>query len=46
MAGPLVEKLVEDMAVKGRRVQEEPGFRPRFDLRNGWEATIPRLIHD
>jgi nucleoside-diphosphate-sugar epimerase len=46
MAGPLVDKLVEDMAVNGRRIQDELGFRPRFDLRNGWEATIPRLIHD
>jgi nucleoside-diphosphate-sugar epimerase len=46
IAGPLVEKLVEDMAVDGRRIQDELGFRPRFDLRNGWEATIPRLIHD
>jgi nucleoside-diphosphate-sugar epimerase len=45
-AGPLVEKLVEDMAVNGQRIQEELGFRPRFDLRAGWEATIPRLIHD
>jgi hypothetical protein len=34
------------MAVNGRRIQDELGFRPRFDLRNGWEATIPRLIHD
>jgi nucleoside-diphosphate-sugar epimerase len=46
IARPLVEKLVEDMAVNGRRIQEELGFRPRFDLRNGWEATIPRLLHD
>jgi nucleoside-diphosphate-sugar epimerase len=46
MAAPLVDKLVEDMAVNGRRIQDELGFRPRFDLRNGWEATIPRLIHD
>jgi nucleoside-diphosphate-sugar epimerase len=45
-AAPLVDKLVEDMAVNGRRIQDELGFRPRFDLRNGWEATIPRLIHD
>jgi nucleoside-diphosphate-sugar epimerase len=45
-AGSLVEKLLEDMAVDGSRIQEELGFRPRFDLRTGWGATIARLIHD
>jgi nucleoside-diphosphate-sugar epimerase len=46
MARPLVEKLVEDMAVNGRRIQDELGFRPRYDLRKGWQATIPCLTHD
>jgi nucleoside-diphosphate-sugar epimerase len=46
IAVPLVDKLIEDMAVDGRRMQEELGFRPRFDLKSGWEATIPRLVGD
>jgi nucleoside-diphosphate-sugar epimerase len=46
IAGPLVEKLVEDMAVSGGRIQEELGFTPRFSLRSGWQETIPDLIDD
>jgi nucleoside-diphosphate-sugar epimerase len=46
LAVPLLEKLTEDRAVNGMRIQQELGFRPRFDLRAGWEATKPRQPHE
>jgi nucleoside-diphosphate-sugar epimerase len=42
-AGPLVEKMVEDMAVSGRRIRMELGFQPQFNLERGWRETIARL---
>ncbi|CAN5654055.1 N/A [soil metagenome] len=44
VAAPLIDKLVEDMAVSGLRLQKELGFRPKFGLEKGWQATIPRLV--
>jgi len=35
-----LEKYMEDIAVDGRRIQTELGFRPKFDLRAGWRDTI------
>jgi nucleoside-diphosphate-sugar epimerase len=37
---PLLEKYVEDVAVKAALIQQELGFRPRFDLAAGWEDTF------
>jgi dTDP-D-glucose 4,6-dehydratase len=34
------------MAVDGRRIQAELGFRPQFDLERGWRTTIPRLVNE
>jgi nucleoside-diphosphate-sugar epimerase len=45
-AAPLIEKLTEDMAVSGQRIQDELGFHPRFELSEGWAETMPRLIYD
>lgn len=43
LATPLLEKLTEDMAVSGARIQEVLGFRPEFDLRSGWRDTITQM---
>ena len=32
-----VDKLIEDLAVNGDKIQRELGFRPRFDLAPGWK---------
>ena len=37
-----VAKLTEDVAVSGERLQRELGYRPRIDLRRGWETVIAR----
>lgn len=35
-----IEKLTEEMAVDGKRLQHELGFRPRYSLREGWASAI------
>jgi UDP-glucose 4-epimerase len=35
-----IDKYLEDVSVAGNRIQMELGFRPRFDARSGWAATI------
>jgi UDP-glucose 4-epimerase len=35
-----VDKLIEDLAVSGDRIQRELGFRPRFDLASGWKEVV------
>lgn len=35
-----VDKLVEDIAVSGARMQEELGVRPQYDLLTGWRDTV------
>ena len=38
----LFEKYVENVEVKGQRIQDVMGFRPQFDLATGWrEALAP-----
>lgn len=37
---PAVDKFVESVAVRGDRIQQGLGFRPEYDLRKGWKATI------
>lgn len=42
--GPaLVDKLTEDMAADGSRLQRELGFQPKYSLKDGWQATIAEL---
>jgi nucleoside-diphosphate-sugar epimerase len=36
-------KYTENMAVEGRRIQAELGFRPAFDLRYGWRCTVEEM---
>jgi nucleoside-diphosphate-sugar epimerase len=36
----LLEKLLEDMAVDGTKIQRELGFKPLFDLTEGWRETV------
>ena len=36
----LVNKMVEEAAVSGDRMQGELGFRPEYDLERGWKLTL------
>lgn len=36
----MVDKVQEDFAVSGARIQRDLGFRPGFDLRTGWAAAL------
>jgi nucleoside-diphosphate-sugar epimerase len=38
--GGTIDKLLEDMAVSGERIQRKLGFRPQFDLSAGWKEAI------
>ena len=38
-----LDKYTEDMAVDGNRIQEEIGFRPKYDLLSGWKETIEEM---
>ena len=38
-----LDKYTEDMAVDGHRIQDEIGFRPKYDLLSGWKATIEEM---
>jgi UDP-glucose 4-epimerase len=38
-----LEKYMEDIAVEGRRIQDELGFRPRYDLTAGWREAIHEM---
>ena len=35
-----IDKYTEDVAVEGRRIQEELGFVPQYNLASGWRETI------
>ncbi|MEM7111603.1 MAG: NAD-dependent epimerase/dehydratase family protein [Chloroflexota bacterium] len=35
-----IDKLQEDMAVCGRKIQQQLNFRPQYNLQQGWQATI------
>ena len=39
-----IDKYTEDMAVDSRRIQQELGFMPKFDLTAGWEDTIQEML--
>jgi len=36
----MIEKLLEDLAVSGEKIQRELGFSPRYDLISGWSHTL------
>jgi UDP-glucose 4-epimerase len=40
--GPMLDKLLEDVAVDGRLMQDALGFRPSYDLARGWRAALGR----
>lgn len=40
----LLEKLQEDIAVSGMKIQKELGFRPQFDLTAGWKESLKEII--
>lgn len=44
IAQPLLNKMLEDLAVSGRKIQDVLGFRPVFDLETGWAETIKQLF--
>lgn len=38
-----IDKLTEDIAVSGDKLQLQLGFRPRFDLQGGWRQTVEQM---
>ncbi|MCJ7643196.1 MAG: NAD-dependent epimerase/dehydratase family protein [Candidatus Aminicenantes bacterium] len=38
-----LDKYTEDMAVDGHRIQDETGFKPKFDLLSGWQEAIEEM---
>jgi UDP-glucose 4-epimerase len=38
-----IEKYIEDVAVDGRRIQAELGFRPEYDLQSAWRETVGEM---
>ena len=36
----MLEKLNEDMAVKGDKIQRELDFKPKYNLEDGWKEAI------
>ncbi|MCB0192820.1 MAG: NAD-dependent epimerase/dehydratase family protein [Anaerolineae bacterium] len=38
-----LDKLMEDVAVSGEKIQEELGFQPNFDLYTGWTIALKEL---
>lgn len=38
-----LDKYTEDLAVDGHRIQDEIGFRPKYDLLSGWKETIEEM---
>jgi UDP-glucose 4-epimerase len=38
-----IDKYTEDVAVEGRRIQDELGFRPQYDLAAGWREAIQEM---
>lgn len=38
-----IDKYVEDIAVDGRRLQNELGFQPEYDLNTGWMDAIQEM---
>ncbi|MBI4633162.1 MAG: NAD-dependent epimerase/dehydratase family protein [Deltaproteobacteria bacterium] len=38
-----IDKYVEDIAVDGGLIQKELGFRPKFNLTDGWQDTVQEM---
>jgi UDP-glucose 4-epimerase len=38
-----LDKYTEDMAVDGHRIQDEIGFKPKYDLLSGWKEAIEEM---
>jgi UDP-glucose 4-epimerase len=38
-----IDKYTEDVAVEGRRIQAELGFRPQYNLAAGWQEAIQEM---
>lgn len=38
-----LNKYTEDIAVDGHRIQNEIGFRPKYDLHSGWKETVEEM---
>lgn len=38
-----IDKYTEDIAVDGRRLQQELGFVPQYDLATGWGETVQEM---
>ena len=41
-----IQKLLEDVAVSGRKIQQQLGFCPRYDLISGWRQTVQSMMPD
>jgi UDP-glucose 4-epimerase len=41
-----IDKLIEDVAVSGDRIEEELGYRPKFDLETGWNQCVRWLADE
>jgi nucleoside-diphosphate-sugar epimerase len=39
----MIDKLTEDIAVSGDKIQRQLGFHPRYDLHAGWRQTIEQM---
>lgn len=39
----MIDKLTEDIAVSGDKIQRELGFQPRYDLQAGWLQTVGQM---
>lgn len=38
-----IDKYTEDIAVSSKRIQEQLGFKPQYDLHTGWQETVREL---
>lgn len=38
-----IDKLTEDIAVSGEKIQRRLGFQPRFNLQDGWRQTVEHM---
>ena len=43
IARDTIDKYTEDIAVSSQRIQTELGFKPRFDLKAGWQETVEEM---
>ena len=41
-----IDKLTEDIAVSGAKIQRELGFQPRYDLQAGWLQTVEQMTDE